>query len=432
MVGECLPFSILRGVQKHLHKNGWSVYANAPAGLITDRGFTGHEHIDLFDLVNMDGRVYDPVIGRFLSADPVIQDPENLQSLNRYSYCMNNPLSLTDPSGYSWLSDNWRSLVAAGIAIVASVVTAGLLAPGGFAALSTLTIWGATGAGAVGGFAGGFSGALLSGGDLGQALVAGVVGGVIGAATGFLSFAAGSVSSNGLTAILERMAKHAFVSAWLSGIQGQNIWSAALTGGISSLGGEGLDYIKDAPEFALVAASAIVGGTVSVIGGGKFANGAVTGAFTEEFNHLVHQANKYKTLKLTYNAYQISYGLEDVGVNSGIGVKGGINIYVDPQSGEWKLDVTANVPENAIEHNESDVKFCGTAKLYINGEVAGIESFTPSASSYTPLGSHQLGSASFYLPSTGSVSLVIQASAIISRFEGNDSRGASYTIPIYK
>ncbi len=48
----------------------------------------------------MKGRVYDPSIGRFLSADPHIQAPGNLQSFNRYSYVVNNPLSLVDPSGY--------------------------------------------------------------------------------------------------------------------------------------------------------------------------------------------------------------------------------------------------------------------------------------------------------------------------------------------
>ena len=70
---------------------------------ITKRGFTGHEHIDSVGLIHMNGRVYDPVISRFLSPDPIIQAPGNLQSLNRYSYVWNNPLSKYDPSGYySW------------------------------------------------------------------------------------------------------------------------------------------------------------------------------------------------------------------------------------------------------------------------------------------------------------------------------------------
>ncbi len=64
------------------------------------RGFTGHEHLELFALVNMNGRMYDPVLGRFLSADPYTQSPDFTQGLNRYSYVFNNPVSFTDPSGY--------------------------------------------------------------------------------------------------------------------------------------------------------------------------------------------------------------------------------------------------------------------------------------------------------------------------------------------
>jgi RHS repeat-associated protein len=66
----------------------------------TDRGYTGHEHYQDFGIINMNGRIYDPAIGRFFSPDPFIQDPENLQSFNQYSYVYNNPLKYTDPSGY--------------------------------------------------------------------------------------------------------------------------------------------------------------------------------------------------------------------------------------------------------------------------------------------------------------------------------------------
>nr|WP_198677385.1 RHS repeat-associated core domain-containing protein [Pseudidiomarina donghaiensis] len=66
----------------------------------TQRGFTDHEHIDEAQLIHMNGRVYDYNLGRFLSVDPFIQAPGNSQSLNPYSYIMNNPLAGTDPSGY--------------------------------------------------------------------------------------------------------------------------------------------------------------------------------------------------------------------------------------------------------------------------------------------------------------------------------------------
>ncbi|MBO4778238.1 MAG: hypothetical protein J5588_07060 [Bacteroidales bacterium] len=51
------------------------------------RGYCGHEHWHEFDLIDMNGRMYDPVIARFLSPDPFVQAPEDLQNYNRYSYC---------------------------------------------------------------------------------------------------------------------------------------------------------------------------------------------------------------------------------------------------------------------------------------------------------------------------------------------------------
>jgi RHS repeat-associated protein len=119
-------------------------------------GFTGHEHIDLFELVNMDGRMYDPMLGRFLSPDPYVQAPDFTQGLNRYTYCLNNPLSLTDPSGYSWLSSNWKSLVASAVGIAVTAITAGSASGLGIAIV----------AGAVGGAAGALTGALLNGANL--------------------------------------------------------------------------------------------------------------------------------------------------------------------------------------------------------------------------------------------------------------------------
>jgi RHS repeat-associated protein len=65
------------------------------------RGFTGHEHLDNVSLIHMNGRVYDPALGRFTSADPLIDGVFNSQGWNRYAYVHNRPLSATDPTGYS-------------------------------------------------------------------------------------------------------------------------------------------------------------------------------------------------------------------------------------------------------------------------------------------------------------------------------------------
>ena len=72
--------------------------------LMFDRGFTGHEHLATFGLINMNGRIYDPMMSMMLSPDNNIQLPQMSQNFNRYSYCLNNPLSYTDPSG-EWVEN---------------------------------------------------------------------------------------------------------------------------------------------------------------------------------------------------------------------------------------------------------------------------------------------------------------------------------------
>lgn len=76
------------------------------------RGYTGHEMWNEFGIINMNGRLYDPAIARFLSPDNYVQAPDNSQSFNRYSYCLNNPLKYNDPSG-----DFWEWIIGAAIGV---------------------------------------------------------------------------------------------------------------------------------------------------------------------------------------------------------------------------------------------------------------------------------------------------------------------------
>ncbi len=71
---------------------------------VTPKGFTQHEHLNELQLIHMNGRMYDYNVGRFMGVDPFIQFPLNSQSLNPYSYILNNPLSGTDPTGYTTCS----------------------------------------------------------------------------------------------------------------------------------------------------------------------------------------------------------------------------------------------------------------------------------------------------------------------------------------
>jgi RHS repeat-associated protein len=87
------------GVWGERQKSDWKP-ENPAETFLTTNGFTGHDQLDSHNLIHMGGRVYDPNLGRFLSADIIVQFPYFSQSYNRYSYTFNNPLSHTDPSGY--------------------------------------------------------------------------------------------------------------------------------------------------------------------------------------------------------------------------------------------------------------------------------------------------------------------------------------------
>jgi RHS repeat-associated protein len=80
----------------------WNGEYNRP--IMFDRGFTGHEHLNSFGLINMNGRMYDPIMSSFLSVDNYVQAPDFSQSFNRYAYCLNNPLRYVDPDGEWFLT----------------------------------------------------------------------------------------------------------------------------------------------------------------------------------------------------------------------------------------------------------------------------------------------------------------------------------------
>ena len=93
----------------------WSYDLTGQPELFADRGFTGHEYLKYFNLYNMNGRMYDPLVGRFLNVDPYVQMPDYTQNFNRYSYCINNPLKYTDPEGEWFLVDDLITFVVGGV-----------------------------------------------------------------------------------------------------------------------------------------------------------------------------------------------------------------------------------------------------------------------------------------------------------------------------
>jgi RHS repeat-associated protein len=74
---------------------------------ISRRGYTSHSMLGRMGLIHMNGRVQDPTIGRFLSPDPFVFEPQLTQGFNRYAYVNNNPQSYVDPSGFARMECNW-------------------------------------------------------------------------------------------------------------------------------------------------------------------------------------------------------------------------------------------------------------------------------------------------------------------------------------
>ena len=247
---------------------------------ITPRGYTGHESVDHADIIHMNGRIYDPTLGRFLQADPIIQAPTDSQSYNRYAYVRNNPLTLTDPSGYSWLSKTWKK-VKKYAGVIAGVLVA-IYCPACYATMANAAWTGAAiGAGSAainggnvvtGALAGAFSAAAFYG--VGQAFDPGTVGNIVGNATvgGIMSDLQGGNFGHGFWAA----GFAAAAKPMLNDIGGDNSANSAIARGDTAA----LEMYK---VHRIVAAAAI-GGTASKISGGKFANGAITGAFTQLFN----------------------------------------------------------------------------------------------------------------------------------------------------
>lgn len=236
----------------------------------TDRGYTGHKNIKNLDIIHMGGRIYDPTLSRFLQADPNIQAPLDSQSYNRYAYVRNNPMSMTDPSGYFFKSlfksikKYWRQIASISVMFIPGVNVLVLGALSGFVATGSLkgALIGTFTAG-VGGGAAGLNGVLING----------IVGGLA-------SQMSGGKFKNG------------FISAGLSGIAG---------GQVNKIGN----------VVGRVVVQAAVGGTISRLTGAKFANGAFSAGFARTLGELrTANSNNSVASTITRNAPVVNASID--------------------------------------------------------------------------------------------------------------------------
>lgn len=302
----------------------WNVYTgidlSAFESSITNFGYGGHEQIDAFGLIHMGGRLYDAHLARFLGADPFIQAPKNYQSLNRYSYVMNNPLSLTDPSGYLWnylkgRGDQFRNWVDSGVdrfadylreraaadkRMTQAFMTVGCAA----AAAAAQGPWGCTAFTAI-------STTVLTK-DLRQGAKAGAIAHANAMFWGQVGEMAGSIGGDTFTASAMRVGLHvgaAYVNARAHQLMGgdANIKDAMIAAAVSkSLYEAGVtvdSFYEDSSttEVGFVRMSlnaieaGIIGGyTAQQWGNGDWQTGAYTAAFARLFNDLGYHTKKFE------------------------------------------------------------------------------------------------------------------------------------------
>lgn len=262
-------------------QNGAGV--NLPGLTFFDRGYTGHEHLQSVGLINMNARLYDPKLHRFLSPDNYIQEPYNTQNYNRYAYCVNNPLKYTDVTGNTFFG---LDVLAASIVIGALIGTASYL-------VQCVII-----------------GNISAGGIIQSA--------VIGAISGAVTFGIGQHA----TAIGDFYARasysalaHGMFQGTLTGVQGGNFWQGFAAGAISSLAssawqggsnGTKSGFFKEnnwaygtkdvavagigsgTGTGGMIAFGTIMGGAGAALTGGNFWQGAVTGLVVSGLNHGLH------------------------------------------------------------------------------------------------------------------------------------------------
>jgi RHS repeat-associated protein len=263
-------------------------------GNSTRKGFTGQEMLDSVSLVHMNGRVYDPYLGRFLSADMVIQTLGATESINPYAYAWNDPLKYVDPSGHSLIGDILGIIAA--IAVVVLTDGAGLAAVYGQTIADIYTA-------SLAGFVGGFVGAAVSTGSLDAAVTAGMVGALTAVAFyGAGTFASWAAKPSGAWLYADGILAHAAVGCASAAASGGNCGAGALSAAVS----EAAEPMEDSAAqwggpAAGAAAAGIVGGIAARVVNGSFNDGFSVGAAGYLFNNLLHQKYSRPELSISGN-----------------------------------------------------------------------------------------------------------------------------------
>ena len=270
------------------------------------RGYMGHEMLGELDIINMNqrslsrsgesnGRLYDPVLGRFFSPDNYVQMPDNSQNFNRYSYCLNNPLKYTDPSG------NLFGIDDAVIAFAAFSMGSSMMQ----ASFEGKSVWKA---------------------------------GALSLLSSAASYGIGEAFKNVASTFgkeLLRAGAHGLASGVVSALDGGNFVSSFVSGAAASGMGSYAQSV-DMNTGLMVASTTAMGGVVAWVTGNEFLQGAMQGMSIGLFNHAAHnRKNETSPLKVsvetnkagTYEIFVI--GSKKGGKEDAQAVAAGINTFAD-------------------------------------------------------------------------------------------------------
>ena len=259
------------------------------SNLIINRGYTGHEHLDVFGIINMNGRVYDPLTAQFLSPDPFIQAPGDWLNYNRYSYCFGNPLKYTDPTGNVAGVDD---AIFIGLSI-AMVIRAGI--NGGmnaYANNSNVAI-------------GAFGGVMMTGVPM---FLTGMI--TAGATAGIGDIFGHEIGTLGTE--LLRAGTHGTFNGMMNLAQGGNFWQGFAVGAVSSLAGSGMQAAGLDAALLPLGTGLAGAGTAALTGGDAFA-GFMAGYGIGKYNH----SNKGRWTKTSSgeSEFVLSESLKEVTVS---------------------------------------------------------------------------------------------------------------------
>ncbi|MCE3024026.1 hypothetical protein LW131_04225 [Riemerella anatipestifer] len=252
----------------------------ASGNLITDRGYTSHEHLAEVGLIHMNGRLYDPLLRRFLNADENIQNAFNTQNYNKYAYVLNNPLMYNDPSGEFFF---FPFLVSWGMSkLLAGFVTAAIIGTGVGLASYTIGVaiareeWQVSSA-LKSMFWGAVSGTVTFG-----------IGNMFTPAAGTALTTAEKIASGFAQGLM-----HGFSQGIMSVFQGGEFLQGFASGAFGSWAVSGWSSILGNSGASMIAFGALAGGVGARLSDGNFWQGAITGGIVAGLNHAMHTtANK--------------------------------------------------------------------------------------------------------------------------------------------